>query len=561
VPRVIELAEQPWVLSQMPLLLPEQYIGEARLRDLVWTRDHLEALHSSGLLVPLLRVEKDAGGIFTPTTGNQIRHFLKAGLVFDPEDEPFTPWSAFDEVDEFGAKRRMSEYLYSRYQLMGVNLARDARFEKIEESGRLRVAANLGLPQFAARDFVILLSAIETVQWPSIMGTLIGDFDAFVSDYLAAYDAGAMLSWLGWTAEQIEQRGHGLFFSAHMVDPLRDWEELVWLVRPQSWLKLRGDALVAMDYRIAGEMLLRFHDDVRRSMGEEVLEDGTRKARFRHPLEDRLPGDRQHLDDVLTRYGISPHPRLVMVLEGATEMTIVPEVMSLLQIPERRSVIDLHDAGGVSKDFGFLASFIALPDLGEELQPGVARLSRPLTRFLVVVDPEPPMETAEARERKRQGWVDDILRRLPREYRTSHARSTIDELLFVETWNDEGDCFEFAHFSDDELKGALLAAWPNELDRVSETALVSRVASIRRSSSQSIESLWKGWPSTPSKPDWVRHNLWPSLRNRIENLDDWEAGERIPIVRILRNAWRLAYEYPRDGLAFERDPPRMPPED
>jgi hypothetical protein len=53
-------------------------------------------------------------------------------------------------------------------------------------------------------------------------------------------------------------------------------------------------------------------------------------------------------------------------------------------------------------------------------------LARPATRVLVVFDPEAPVADDAAREKRRQGWVDRILRWLPREHRTSRVRDQVE---------------------------------------------------------------------------------------------------------------------------------------
>lgn len=120
----LELVLDPWIFSQMPLLTPSEFASEARDRDTNIKPRHLEALHASARLIPLLRVAKsqsDENPQFTPTSAVELARFRKLGRVFDAQSEDFVPWSDFEVRDKTGTiVRRTSEFLYSRYQLIGI---------------------------------------------------------------------------------------------------------------------------------------------------------------------------------------------------------------------------------------------------------------------------------------------------------------------------------------------------------------------------------------------------------------------------------------------------------
>ena len=144
-----------------------------------------------------------------------------------------------------------------------------------------------------------------------------------------------MLNWIGWDAKQIRDTAGRLLRVADSIDPLRDWYELVRLCHPEKWEKLRGDALVALDHRIAAEILLRFYEDLAQVDAAPPLEQTPKFVCG--PRDRRLRSDPQQLDAVLMDFGVSPQPSLVLVLEGETERRLVPRVMDLLGIPRHRS--------------------------------------------------------------------------------------------------------------------------------------------------------------------------------------------------------------------------------
>jgi hypothetical protein len=66
-------------------------------------------------------------------------------------------------------------------------------------------------------------------------------------------------------------------------------------------------------------------------------------------------------------FGLSPHPAVVLALEGTTEMTIAPLAREVLDIPQRASFFRLVDAGSETRDHGFRAQYVALPSPGPRI--------------------------------------------------------------------------------------------------------------------------------------------------------------------------------------------------
>ncbi len=324
-------------------------------------------------------------------------------------------------------------------------------------------------------------------------------------------------------------------------DPLKNWHELIPMIRFERLEKLEGDGLLALDYRVAAEILLRFYDDLADHGAAPPLErpDG----RVLHPLDVRLRADSSKLDAVLMDFGLSPHPGVVLVLEGETEMTIVPKVMEFLRIPRRRNFIQLIEAGGVHRNLDLLAEYVAAPHVGEPLGNGV-RLVRPPTRFVVAFDPEHRFTTPEDREVQKQRWVDILLNALPLDLRNSVVLEDLKALVHVDAWD---QTFEFAHFKDGEIAQAI-----NRINRrlgaSRPNVLAAHVRSLRRSANPDVSLLWKrGGGSKPGKP-LLAEELWPKLERRLEALAAENRIDEIPIARVLIAAYRLARETPRHGV-------------
>jgi hypothetical protein len=396
------------------------------------------------------------------------------------------------------------------------------------------------------------LSALDHWYRPDVMRSFHGGGYGDWLDMKRALRSDELLAWIGISADEVRQQAEGLLLSAGFHDPLGDWHRLIRLGRPAWWAKLRGDALVANDQRVAAEILLLFYEDLVEAGHSEPLARGG--SRIHHPLDDRLGVSRAELDDTLTSFGLSPYPSLVLVLEGEVEMEVIPRVMEMMGIPQDRSFIDLHAARSVDRDFGFLVSYVARPGLGRELPQGGILLNRPVTRFLLTCDPEGRMKiaaTPEGRRELRSRWVGELLARLPKQYRTRRMREAMTRMVHVATWNRRGDCFEYAHFTSRQIAKAILSVYPRT-GAPDERTLAARIESMRNKRQGRFESLWDNWPGRkPTKVE-VALELWPILEGRVQRAVSVGKPLGIPVVRVLSEAWRLATRYPRHSMALER---------
>src|SRR5207245_2921711 len=101
---------------------------------------------------------------------------------------------------------------------------------------------------------------------------------------------------------------------ARFHDPLDDWITLVRQTDPGRWEDLKGDALSAVGHRVAAEILLSFYEDLVEAGAAPALPDLPSTAS--HPLRERIARVPTNLDADLTYFGLSPHPAVLMVLEG-----------------------------------------------------------------------------------------------------------------------------------------------------------------------------------------------------------------------------------------------------
>ena len=261
------------------------------------------------------------------------------------------------------------------------------------------------------------------------------------------------------------------------------------------------------------------------------------------------------LDAVLTHFRLSPHPSLVIALEGKTEETVVPHVMRYFGIPIDAHWVRMVDGGGVRADLKLLANYAAEPAIGPNIG-GLVMLERPITRFLVFTDAEGKYKTAETRATQRQELLNAITKKIPEELQPDlyDPASAIVEIL---TWGTEP--FEFANFTDDELAD-LLEASAGRSYRLGRRRLISRIRAERDGTSRrthprspDIEQVWR---RSYVKKTQLAELMWPVLQAKIEfaleNGSEWP-----PVFQTVGRARELVFREYGASMSLRRYP--MPP--
>lgn len=609
-----DLLNLEFVFSQQVPLTSSKFIKaleqrilarEFRLSD--W--EQLEELHRVGVLIPMFRFKKNTRSLLRearqrklPATsvllGRDVPFAMnlheneEIGSLIDPQFESYKTWYSYmrsyktdylypnestnqEKTGSFWA----SSFLYSPYQLLLIpklrnllpKMHRHRRHQKHPSNWKFKLRLDerqqkeIVKEATENRDLMIALTALEAKYLPQLKGhrfsSIYTGTDSFVEKLIAyqqSFDPTVVLDWIGWDADKVKKTAEKFLLRAERLDPLRDWYELVRMCHPDMLNKLRGDALIALDYRRAAEMLLRFYEDLQAYGAAPPFAEVPR--RVRGPHDTRLKYDLGTLDEVLMKFGLSPQPALVLVIEGETEEYIIPEAMKLLGIPQYSSFIQTFNIKGVDKDFELLARYIVPLQLGDTLENAVL-LTRPPTHFLVAVDAESKFRNSNKRKDLLKTWVDGIYGALPEEYRTENMRNDLNHFVNIETWDD--DVFEFAHFTDAELAQALLATYTGS-ENPSLDYLIAEVNKIRgRNDNKNIESILRKWnyQKEQENPDYVRGRevgktdlaivLWPVLEKKIREASENDL-DQIPIVKVLLKAERFAALTLRKDVVIRR---------
>jgi hypothetical protein len=394
----------------------------------------------------------------------------------------------------------------------------------------------------------IAASALEPLYFPRVVNTLRLRGTDGINDLVAwrrSVAVSSMLDWLKVDARWLEDSASRLLLEADRIDPLRDWAELVARADPKQWESLRGVARAAIDLRMLAETFLAYHDDLVDVGTATPLEDPGARARGQF---DRRLKPKRPLDEILTEFGLSPHPRLVLVVEGKTELLLVPHAMEILGINTDEDFISVQDAEGVDKDLKPLFAALAPRVVAEPEYNNDLRLIRPVTRFLVVFDPEGQVSTPQAREKRRKAWVDRIQRAIPGAASDPVVRQQLDSLVELTTWNKHDESFEFAHFTDRQIATALLHI-PGYRKPQTLEDMTRRVTKFRTNR----ENLEKLLPKSASKGR-LASELLPVLEQKLRRAQAHETEHKIPVTTVLERAISLGLQFPRGTVLIRRGP-------
>jgi hypothetical protein len=577
--QLIDLLNLPHIFSQQPLLTKGEFKDQYNRRmglfgNEIFSNDQLEALHRVGLLRPMYRFQRRIDDVLAEmkrlnyplvrilsilrSTPKQDFKNTQFGDVLDPRHETFVDWDRYKgSLEEHSYST--SHFLYSTYQLLlaptisqAINTMTSEKKKDAKSSWdrEFTVHANEAfskkIDEEAKRndELVLVLSALEPLYITKLKGHWYlehysgSDIDGLLQ-YQDSFDPIGMLEWIGWTAEQIKESARLLLLEANSIDSMKDWHELLQLCHPDKWAKLRGDALIAFDYRFAAEILLRFYEDLVKVNAAPPLELTPR--RFSGPYDNRLNPDPGQLNKVLMDFGLSPEPSVVLILEGDTELSLVPKVMALLGVPQHQNFIRLFKAEGIRQDFGLMARLVAVPALGESIS-NMILLDRPPTNFFVVLDAEKHFSTLDARKRAREVWIDKIYQSIPDQYKGSIDKNQIGSLVVFETW--KNTIFEYAHFTDRELAKAIISLYKGKKNLSLEETVVN--ISTLRKNRENIDKIWEK-SGYISKVDLANY-LWPILENKIVKSKN---PLRIPIVRIVLKAGHVAGRTHRRNVGLQ----------
>jgi hypothetical protein len=540
----LAVANVPWVFTQRPPLGGSGVIDEMKLRGVSLDIHLLRELYKHRLLEPMLYIgnrrathpieiatEEPSGHSILPA---EYRRAREAGWLQDLASTPFRPRLRFTKGTS-APLHWWNGLLYSRYQLLVLSQLSSALKNSSSRWRGGRIVKYLKPPDEADlllavkfRRIALALTALEARYLPVLDQEWIhlSNTDGELWErYRADFDPVATSKQLGYSAQEARADAEFLLLRAGGLDPLDDnWRHLVcWAPRDQ-WRKLKDAALEAMELREAAEILLRFYEDVvSRGQADPLPEFNGRNSW--HPLVDRLSTHPKTLDQDLMGLGLSPHPRVILAVEGESEQHHVPRIWEALGFRPAPELVRVLKLGGVDRDLEKVAALAAAPLVGTRSHDGrYWNLIKPPTRLLVAVDPEGKYFGSPQRIEKTRKAILDEIRAVLAAQGAEGADADLEETIEIHTWS--ASCYEFAHFDDTELATAI-ASVHQTCNGLSRGQLEASLVEVRNRN-RDIKEVWSSWDYKVSKGR-LAEALWPALERRIVRL---RAGDDLPVPEI-----------------------------
>jgi antitoxin component HigA of HigAB toxin-antitoxin module len=547
----------PWVFTQNHPLDTSSFINEAKRRGFDFNLSMLRELYRHALVVPFVYIsDKRVGPVpppveFEPPPHSsrlaELRSARDKGRLLDLASAPFRSKLQFERP---GANPFYwwNGIIYSRYQLLvlpGLRALLAARRRHLRD---MRVISRLPRPDDSFvtqaarfRRMSTALTALEARYLPKLDPELIQlNTTSFAQweEYRDAFDPVAMSQLLDYSADQARKDAEHLLVRAHNVDPVgSDWGRLMRRAPHERWKELKDASLIAMDYREAAEILLLFYEDLASRSEVEPLPVIPKMAW--HPLHERLSYHNDTLDENLMQLGVSPHPRVVLAVEGEAEEVHAPLVWKTLGFPDAPELIRVLRLGGVDRDLQKVAALAVAPLVSGKIEGTNSwRLIKPPTRLLIAADPEGQFRTPEKVATTRGNILKEIRAVLKAQGVEYPSASELDELVDIRTWGES--CYEFEHFVDDELADGIMKVHTT-INGLTRDELVHALGRERQRR-KDIKEVWSQWERKPSKVE-LAHALWAVLEQKID-VCKVDGDAEVPTVAIVVNdAYRIAQRW------------------
>ena len=146
-------------------------------------------------------------------------------------------------------------------------------------------------------------------------------------EYARSFDPGEVQTRFGLTPAILQHAYETLSGSACFCDPLENWANLVEFVAVDQKRRLKGKALRAQSFRDAANMLRRLYKDLYDQELPPIDEIYSTVLVYMPELEIR-EDVRHHLEFVVNQYDLNPQPKLVLFVEGESEIVLIKAIFA-----------------------------------------------------------------------------------------------------------------------------------------------------------------------------------------------------------------------------------------
>jgi len=187
-----------------------------------------------------------------------------------------------------------------------------------------------------------------------------------------------------------------------------------------------------------------------------------------------------------------------------------------------------------------VAALAAAPLVGQKAPTprGGWLLIKPPSRLFIAVDPEGRYFAPGRVNRTRTAILNEIKAVLKAQGVTNANPAELDDLVEIRTWPER--CYEYAHFTDEELADGIMQVHTtiNGLTREQLTAAIA----TERARGKDIKEVWSQWAHKPGKPE-LAEALWPLLKSKIDRCRVDADAPVPPIVEVVQDAYHLAQRW------------------
>lgn len=551
----LDLFGIPAVFTQDTLLDTHQFIDEAKKRGLAITLDDLQDLHARSMLLPLFRVSDTAsegrrigGGprILSVNAYGWVWEAAMEGRLHDPYHEGYSAAWPYRRHQDEDPRNWWNGFVYSPWQLIELPHALSLRNFATALGHRPnhhQLARN--------RRTTLVLTALSVKYLPTATGRMIIPTGMSDSEYWkirTETDVADLIKLTGVLPEQLRPYAEHLLGRAHSNDPMIKWLPLARHASYDAWMKLKDQPLACMWLRIAAEVLLLAHDDMATTGIVPPLPDFTGTLAWT-ALHDRLSHNHVEADTLertLGDFDLSPHPKVLVLVEGKTELRHIPRLLAEVGLSQPHQVrVQSCDSSRVNPQL--IARYNITPRVGRRIG-GRWLLNATGTALVIAMDPENNWATMEKRDAESKS-LREAIRRDVRDQGADIGDDYLDLLVNIHVWGD--DKYELANFTDDELVTAAIAltdpatvsaAWENELrDRLADARV--RHVDIK---------IPFGPMRIPIDKPRLADLLWPALLTKLQTEFATDHTPNTPVIRLIDEVIRIHHHMA--GIRAMKDP-------
>jgi hypothetical protein len=455
----LALLSVPFIFTQDQLLTSRDFVKKAKERGFELSIDRLQQFHRHNLLVPFYRVTDTAAGgrrIDVHIEGNyNVRlwalHAAAEGRLRDSAAEGYSQAWPYRRPD--GAPDDWWDgFAFSSWQLINLHHALN-EYEFIAHRWR---GAGISPARAALnRRLSLILAVLAPLYLPGVLGRVALP-PGVTQDRLWRFRTESnlldLLQLASFPPDRLRREAETLLLDAASRDPLDRWLPLMRYASYAGWTKLKGVPLDCMWQRVAAEMLLRAHEELATLGLVEPLPDVT-GSHWHSPLHDRLTPRHQDADTLeraLGTFGLSPHPRVLILVEGETELDHITRLLAEFGLTQPQQV-RVQQGEGSWVNPNLITRYNITPRIGRRLNDRWLLDATP-TALLITMDPENKWSSGEKLDEERRK-LQDAIREEVRWQGADIRQEDLDLLVTIQTWG--ANTYELANFTDHELIPAI----------------------------------------------------------------------------------------------------------